>query len=670
MQVDIVGRVNNLQLPVTQPCIPLFECLVNSIESIEDAGNTNGRIDVHIDRDLRQGTVPGSEETVHAPIRDITVLDNGIGFNDANARAFFMSDSTRKASRGNKGIGRFTWLKVFEKAHIESTYPESEAWLTRNFDFVKTTEGVEKDEVNDAKSQGLRTSVKLIDLRSEYQKHFPKSLETIGHKVIDHLLIHFVSGSCPQIWLHDNVGPALNLNQVFSEEAKERAVEVEFSIREQTFKATILRYQSSSVKTHTISYCANQREVLEWKASSAIPDLKARLTDESGQQFVFRTYISGKYLDSHVNSERTNFLFIQEEDLDFPDEMTRAELDNSVVATLKRIAGPYMTALKVEKRQGIESFVAHKAPQFRFILNDRYQDHLEKISPNLSEDQLDIELYKAQRDIEIEHRQQATKINSPPPESATGVEEYKALYEQYLEQENELGKAALAKYVIHRRTILELLDNALKIQEDGAYAREDLVHSLIYPMRATSEDVEFSKQNLWVVDERLAYHWYLASDRTLSSLKVVNAKGGDEPDIVVFNTPRAFTESTSPYQSVVLVEFKRPERNEYPAKEEDPVEQILRYVRKIKDGEAKDKDGKTFTVSTIPFYAYILCSLTPRMRSIAENRDFTRMPDNEGYFLYHQNAGCYIEIISYDKVLNDAKKRNRAFFERLQLPIA
>ena len=670
MQVDVVGRVNNLQLPITQPCIPLFECLVNSIEAIEDAGNADGRIDVIIDRDLRQGALLGADEAVHAPIRDITVLDNGVGFNDANARAFSFSDSTSKASRGNKGIGRFTWLKVFETVHIESTYPEGEAFLARSFDFVMTTDGVEKDQFNDANSPRRRTSVKLTGLRFEYQKHFPKSIETIGHKIIDHLLIHFVSRSCPQIWLSDNVGPALNLNQVFSEEAKERAVEVEFLVRELSFKAIILRYQSSTVKTHTISYCANQREVLEWKAGSAVPDLKTKLTDESGQQFVFRTYVSGNYLDSRVNSERTNFLFIQEEDLDFANEMTRAELDNAVIAALKKIAEPYMTALKEEKRQGIESFVANKAPQFRFILNGRYQDHLEKISPNLSEDQLDIELYKAQRDIEIQHRQQATKINSPQPESAAGAEEYKELYEQYLEQENELGKAALAKYVIHRRTILELLDNALKIQDDGAYAREDLVHSLIYPMRASSEDVEFSKQNLWVVDERLAYHWYLASDRTLNSLKVVNAKGGDEPDIVVFNTLRAFTESASPYQSVVLVEFKRPERNEYPAKEEDPVEQVLRYVKKIKAGEAKDKDRKTLTVSAVPFYAYILCTLTPRMRSIAESRDFTKMPDNEGYFLFHQNAGCYIEIMSYDKVLNDAKKRNRAFFERLQLPIA
>lgn len=669
MQVDIVGRVNNLQLPITQPYIPLFECLVNSIESIEDAKVTDGRIDVYLERDNRQGVLPDTDEAQFAQIKDITVVDNGAGFNDANARAFFLSDSTRKANRGNKGIGRFTWLKVFEKACIDSVYQDGEAWQQRTFNFVKTTEGVENDKVNEPKTQNHRTAVKLIGLRSEYQKHFPKSLETIGHKVIDHFLIRFINGSCPQIWLHDSVGQPLNLNQLFTDEARERAREVVFSVRAQQFKATILRYQSASAKAHTISYCANQREVLEWKAGTMVPDLKAKLTDEQGQQFVFRTYVSGGYLDSHANSERTNFMFLQEEDLDFPDEMTRPELDMAVINALKSVAAPYMAALKIEKRQSIESFVTHKAPQFRFILNERYQGHMEKISPNLSEEQLDIELYKTQRDIELEHRQQAIKIQSPPPESPTGVVEYKALYEQYLDEENELGKAALAKYVVHRRTILELLDNALKIQDNGAYVREDLVHSLIYPMRASSETVEFSRQNLWVVDERLSYHWHLASDQPLSKLKVANVKGGDEPDIVVFNTPRAFAESKSPYQSVVIVEFKRPERNEYPSKDEDPVDQVLRYVRKIKSGESKDKDGKTITIGSIPFYAYVICSLTPRIRAIAESRDFVKMPDNEGYFSYHQNSGCYIEILSYDKILNDAKKRNRAFFEHLQIPV-
>ena len=64
------------------------------------------------------------------------------------------------------------------------------------------------------------------------------------------------------------------------------------------------------------------------------------------------------------------------------------------------------------------------------------------------------------------------------------------------DEENDLGKAALARYVVHRRTILEMLESALKLQESGTYAREDFVHQLIYPMRKTSEDVEFEKQNL------------------------------------------------------------------------------------------------------------------------------------------------------------------------------
>lgn len=279
MQVDIVGRIRNLQLPVTQPLIPVFECLVNSIEAIEDSGITDGRIDVYLEREARQVAIAGNEEAALAAIRDITIVDNGSGFNDGNVRAFFLSDSTRKVLRGNKGIGRFTWLKVFDRAAIDSTYCQDEnLWMRRTFRFVVTTEGVEGEEVNEADAQERRTSVKLTGLRAEYDKHFPKSLETIAHKVIDHLLIHFVGGRCPQITIHDADGESCSLNYIFAEEARERAQEVTFSLKGHDFKVTVLRYQSSAAKTHTISYCANQRAVLEWKASKAMPDLQGRLS--------------------------------------------------------------------------------------------------------------------------------------------------------------------------------------------------------------------------------------------------------------------------------------------------------------------------------------------------------------------------------------------------------
>jgi len=45
----------------------------------------------------------------------------------------------------------------------------------------------------------------------------------------------------------------------------------------------------------------------------------------------------------------------------------------------------------------------------------------------------------------------------------------------------------------------------------------------------------------------------------------------------------------------------------------------------------------------------------------------TKTPDGLGYFGYNSQVGVYIEIISFAKLIADAKKRNAAFFEKLGL---
>jgi hypothetical protein len=55
------------------------------------------------------------------------------------------------------------------------------------------------------------------------------------------------------------------------------------------------------------------------------------------------------------------------------------------------------------------------------------------------------------------------------------------------------------------------------------------------------------------------------------------------------------------------------------------------------------------------------------MRALAENAGFTQLPDNNGYFHYNPNYSMYIEIISFDKLILDAKQRNKALFEKLNL---
>ena len=50
------------------------------------------------------------------------------------------------------------------------------------------------------------------------------------------------------------------------------------------------------------------------------------------------------------------------------------------------------------------------------------------------------------------------------------------------------------------------------------YKKEEIIHSLICPMKHSSNDIPFEEMNLWIVDERLSFHNYLASDQELKSI--------------------------------------------------------------------------------------------------------------------------------------------------------
>ena len=190
-------------------------------------------------------------------------------------------------------------------------------------------------------------------------------------------------------------------------------------------------------------------------------------------------------------------------------------------------------------------------------------------------------------------------------------------------------------------------------------------------MRTTSDDVPFEQQNLWVIDERLTFHSFLSSDKRLDALEVLRNESTDRPDLVVLNLfdhPLAFAEGGQPIGSVVVVEFKKPNRGDY---DEDPISQAYRMVRKIREGKMQDRSGGYVQPANghVPAYCYILCDLPPTVRIRIENMGARRTPDNLGYYGFNEALNAYYEIVSYTKLLADAKKRNRILFEKLNLPL-
>jgi hypothetical protein len=76
---------------------------------------------------------------------------------------------------------------------------------------------------------------------------------------------------------------------------------------------------------------------------------------------------------------------------------------------------------------------------------------------------------------------------------------------------------------------------AIRRQGDGNYAREDLIHTLIMPMRKDSNDLPFESCNLWLIDERLAFHDFLASDKPIGAMPITGASDAKEPDFLALN---------------------------------------------------------------------------------------------------------------------------------------
>lgn len=141
MRLDVKGRIRNISLPARKPLLPLYEAIVNSIQAIEDCGETKGNIEITI---LRDGHKALSDREGPLGLGDIIgfeISDDGIGFTDENFAAFETSDTTYKQSRGGKGVGRFLWLVAFTKVEVESHFQANGAMKARRFAFLPEGEG-------------------------------------------------------------------------------------------------------------------------------------------------------------------------------------------------------------------------------------------------------------------------------------------------------------------------------------------------------------------------------------------------------------------------------------------------------------------------------------------------------------------------------------------------
>ncbi len=417
------------------------------------------------------------------------------------------------------------------------------------------------------------------------------------------------------------------------------------------------KIEDASVGGSKIYLYANERMVKPIDLDKALVDLDKNIFDDKGYYYV--GILTGKYLDDTVEMNRTSFDI---SDTSGEDDISIDDIVNKAKEQVEEYLKDYLAEVREKKDARIRKYITNNAPQFGHLL--KYMpDSINAIKPTLSDARLDEELYRIKRRFDVELKRENQAILDKMEVATEDLDVYEEKFKSQFEKISEANKSALAEYVYHRKIILEMLRKGILINENGKFNKESYIHNLIYPMRTTSDETGYESHNLWLIDERLAYCEYISSD-----IPFDNNPKEERTDILLLDHPIAVSDENNTgreFETIVIFELKRPMRDDYDAKE-NPIQQLLGYVDKLSTNKVTDKNGRPIRIgSNTQFYLYAVCDLTPKMIKVAEDRDFIETPDKLGMYKYHEKKRAYIELISYDKLIADAEKRNKVLFEKL-----
>ncbi len=654
-KINIFGIIKNIKSK-SNIYTPIVEAVVNSIDAI--GGEENGKIEIIVHREnILQF------DNAKPYITNIEIIDNGVGFNRRNRESFDTYLSNSKHDIGGKGFGRFMYLKYFHDVTVLSQYQENDCYYYRNFRFGKKDEIIVDEKEGVAEKQYTGTKILLENIIDNTQ--LEKGLDTIVRKLVEKLLVFFVDDSfpTPEIILKEsdnsesyvlnnyiNDGNAISKvgEQTTTIESKLNNVEYNFLI-----KVYKIYYSSLSSK---ICLTAHNREVTETTLQTYIPEFQDEFYDinnNTKRNYIIKAYILGTYLNDNVSLERESFDFPKDgSDGFYP--LSQCDIERDTANIVKSFFEEDVKFRFEKKKERVRDYINTQAPWHRIYLKEF---DLSDLPMNLTDERIELEFqrfkFQKEQETRITIKDIITDEENPNDDK----------FQSIISQITDNGKNDLAHYVCNRKLIVDTFDELRKRREkDNKGYLEAELHDLIFPMGATSETLDYESHNLWLLDERLVFSQYIASD------KIISKSEKKEPDIVVFDEDICIYRNgenitTSP---LTIFEFKRPKRTNYPDNE-NPIMQACRYAEKIRKGKYEMPEGlEAIKVSEeTPVYIYIVADRCDKIDEFAKGFSLTLSADSEGYFGYSGGYRAYIEVMSYRKLITDAKMRNKIFFKKL-----
>ena len=534
----------------------------------------------------------------------------------------------------------------------------------------KKNDIIVNENVTPSESEETGSVVRLLFVKDG--KLTEKKLSTIARNIVEKSLPCFISNDhvCPKIVITEkDTSDSIVLNNYVSNELSAAIKEIpvpenKFSMkdksREREFIVRLFKFYSPKNQKSKVSLVAHRREVTDTAIHNHVPefadefyDKKTDGSEDRERNYIIKAYVFGDYLDENVSLERGGFEFQRENDLAYGISQNDIELAASEIA--KKAVGADITTRQEKKRERVTSYVEEQAPWHRDIVKDI---DLSGMPYNPSNEEIESRLQKEKFKQEVAIRREVVQILTE-----SNIDNLKANVTAIVSKVSGTSKNDLIHYIALRRNVLDIFKRSLELDPDGSYSSEGVVHDIIFPRKGNTEITSFHDHNLWIIDERLNFTEYIASDLPLKGVTT------DRPDLLVYDKRVLFRGDNEASNPITIFEFKKPQRDDFvnPSSKEDPVQQIVRYVNLLREGDYKNPEGRQILVAdNTPFYGYVVCDLSKKVKKwLADEKNFKPMPDHQGWFLWLDNINLYIEVLSWDKVLKDANMRNKIFFHKL-----
>jgi hypothetical protein len=628
--------------------LPIYEAGSNAIHSLLDKfGGEKIATEGKLTFAFSLGTTP-DEFTV-------TISDNGNGLDKDNYNAFRTPFTGHKLRRGGKGFGRFVAFKIFEEVYYYSrTLGASPDDVdTRSFRFnIYANEEIMELSGGIAPEFSVGCAVTYKQVKALYHSQWENISE---NRILDHLssnfLTYLVDGRMPDTTVQID-GKEFDLRSHFGKVFKlEKTHTFNMELRGGTFefKCDVSRVERGKpFAKHALMFFADNRLV---GAGRAIENKlgKASFQHADGSEYVVIASLSGDFLDTHANQPRTALEVSDDEILEIVDRACQL-----ILAT----ESEQHEQIKTDQ-QGDVLLLLSRHPLLRYGLNGTTIADYVRSKPNNWRQEHFVS------DLAIQRFREERRWNSFVQKTIADKELFAKRKSELLHRVSDTYRDALAEYVVHRKAVIEIADQLRGADDSGVMSREDAFHQLMFPRLEDSITTKHFQHNLWLLDERLAFVSYISSDRTLHGGR--RQTGDKVTDIAFYD--ECYVAGGQGNNTVVIVEFKRPGRDDYSFGREgqDPIRQIHDTVEHIRERKSFiTTSRKTIDVpDSTPITAIIVADLEPTLRNLARRYDFDETWDKKGLFKYHEDFDIFIEIMGFDKLISDAEKRNAAFFDIL-----